>query len=78
MTTNVASVARRFAVALDAEDYATAQALLADACVYLCRGQRYSGPAAIIAAYQCTGTRLAKKITTFHVIASLRPNHKSR
>ena len=56
MTTNAASVARRFAVALDVEDYATAQALLADACVYLCRGQRYSGPAAIIAAYQCTGS----------------------
>ncbi len=61
MTTNVASVARRFAIALDGEDYAAAQALLADACVYVCRGQRYSGPSAIIAAYQSNGSSARDK-----------------
>lgn len=53
---NVETVARQFAVALDAEDYATAQAWLADACTFDCRGQRYMGPAAIIAAYRSNGS----------------------
>lgn len=45
----------RFAKSLDAEDYETAIALLADDCVYELRGETHRGPAAIIASYRGHG-----------------------
>jgi hypothetical protein len=51
-----AVIAERFAQALDNEDYALAQSFLSDACVYLCRGEWYEGPTAIIASYRGNGT----------------------
>ena len=48
-------IARRFAYALDAEDYATAESLLSEQCGYLCRGQAFEGPAEIIALYRDIG-----------------------
>ena len=48
-------IAQRFATALDREDYAVAKSLLGDKCEYLCRGERYQGPTAIIASYQANG-----------------------
>jgi hypothetical protein len=45
----------RFARALDDEDYALAETLLADDCWYVCRGERFRGPSAIIGAYRDNG-----------------------
>jgi len=46
---------KRFASALDNEDYATAESLLSDVCEYVCRGQLHRGPAAIIESYRKHG-----------------------
>ena len=45
-------VARRFASALDRDDFALAQALLSDDCVYHIREQTHTGAAAIIETYR--------------------------
>lgn len=55
MTLESLSTARRFAEALDAEDYATAQALLAGDCVYHVAGATIIGPSAIIESYRANG-----------------------
>ncbi|MGF1581287.1 MAG: hypothetical protein ACFCD0_18130 [Gemmataceae bacterium] len=48
-------VAVRFAKALDAEDYQTAESMLSEECEYLCRGQKYCSPNAIIETYRGNG-----------------------
>ena len=48
-------IAEKFAQALDAEDYENANELLSRECKYLCRGQLYVGPTAIITSYQDNG-----------------------
>ncbi|QDU40759.1 SnoaL-like domain protein [Maioricimonas rarisocia] len=50
-----AHVAERFAQALDHEEYHAASKLLADDCVYTCRGSTYRGPEAIIDSYRGHG-----------------------
>ena len=61
MTTGGLEVARRFALALDGEDYPVASGLLAPACVYEIRGDRFVGPDAIVAAYHGNGDDAAKR-----------------
>ena len=48
-------IAERFAKALDGEEYEVARLLLSEDCTYLCRGELYVGPSAIIASYQYNG-----------------------
>ena len=45
----------RFALEMDAEDYAAAKRLLSDACEDACRGAIHRGPQAIIASYRGNG-----------------------
>jgi hypothetical protein len=49
------TIARRFAAALDAEDYMSARALLAEQCVYETGGAVVVGVDAIIESYQTNG-----------------------
>jgi hypothetical protein len=53
---SAAAVARRFAVALDTEDYPALADLLADECQYEAAGTILSGPRAIIASYREAGS----------------------
>lgn len=55
-----AIVARRFAEALDQEDYDAAAGLLDGDCEYSCRGQRFRGPDAIVESYRQSGDTAAK------------------
>jgi hypothetical protein len=55
MSATVLDVGRRFATALDAEDYSAATALLADNCIYHSRSETFLGPSAIVASYQGIG-----------------------
>ncbi|MCA9304379.1 MAG: hypothetical protein KC996_09680 [Phycisphaerales bacterium] len=48
-------IVRGFALALDREDYAAAEAALAPSCVYLLRGERIEGAGAIVASYKGNG-----------------------
>jgi hypothetical protein len=48
-------IVRRFAVALDEEDYNSARSVLAAGCVYVFREETYDGPEAIVASYQGNG-----------------------
>jgi hypothetical protein len=48
-------VAGRLARCLDAEDYRGATELLGDRCEYVCRGEEYHGPTAIIETYRSNG-----------------------
>ena len=59
-------VARRFAKALDAEDYQTARAFLSAECEYTCRGSIFQGPDAIIASYQGTGDGAKRNFDSIH------------
>lgn len=54
-------VVEKFAVALDHEDYPSAEQLLAPDCQYEIKGDRLSGPAAIIASYKGNGDDAAKR-----------------
>lgn len=54
-------ITRRFAVALDTEDYAAAAGLLDAGCVYVLGGKVFEGPSAIVASYQGNGDEAAKK-----------------
>lgn len=58
--TNSLEIVRRFALALDTEDYATAAALLAPDCRYTIRGSILQGPAAIIRSYKGNGDQAAQ------------------
>jgi hypothetical protein len=55
MTPEPVEIARRFAQALDAEDYAAASALLAEDCVYYIGGARLAGRQAIVDSYATNG-----------------------
>lgn len=61
MTTGGLGVARRFARALDGEDYPVAIGLLAPSCLYEIRGDRFIGPVAIVAAYRGNGDDAAQR-----------------
>jgi hypothetical protein len=54
-------MARRFATALDAEEYEAAEACLAAACVYHSPAGVLAGPAAIIASYRASGAAGRKR-----------------
>lgn len=60
------AVATRFALALDAEDYPTATALLEASASYAIRGQTFDGPDAIIESYRANGDSAS---STFDSIA---------
>lgn len=53
--TPVVEVGRRFAAALDAEDYDAVRALLADSCVYRKGAELHTGAEAVVASYQRIG-----------------------
>lgn len=57
-------VAKRFASALDQEDYETAISLLSDDCWYLCRGKRFQGPGEIIESYRTNGDEGSQSFET--------------
>jgi len=48
-------IVRRFAIALDEEDYEVAKSVLAPDCVYLFREKTYNGADAIVESYQGNG-----------------------
>lgn len=48
-------IVRRFAVALDEEDYVVARSVLSAACVYVFRERTYEGPEAIVGSYEGNG-----------------------
>ncbi|USN98961.1 MAG: nuclear transport factor 2 family protein [Phycisphaeraceae bacterium] len=52
-------IVRRFAIALDREDYKAAAGLLDGSCVYSIRGQTHRGPDEIIASYKGNGDAAA-------------------
>ena len=54
-------IAKRFASALDSEDYIAAESLIADGCEYSCRGELFVGPQAIVASYRGHGDSGAKE-----------------
>lgn len=54
----------RLATALDAEDYATAHALLAPGCTYCMGTATLTGPDAIIASYRANGEAARKRFDT--------------
>jgi len=58
-------VARRFASALDQEDYDAARALLADDCVYTIRGKDLRGRDAIIEPYKGNRDEAARMGSSF-------------
>lgn len=62
MPDNSADVARRFAAALDAEDYAAAIELLADDCVYRSRSGPIVGLAAIVTSYRGIGDAARRQL----------------
>lgn len=49
---DAATVARRFAAALDAADWGTVVSLMAPACTYACRGSTTVGAGEIVASYR--------------------------
>ena len=53
--TDPLDIARRFAQALDREDYVVAASCLAPDCVYAIRGRVLRGPEAIVASYREAG-----------------------
>jgi hypothetical protein len=55
MTDEQLELARRFALALDDEDYDAARALLDDACEYTIRVDAHHGADSIIASYRAAG-----------------------
>ncbi len=55
MNNEAIEIVRRFAVALDEEDYVGARGVLAAGCVYVFRGEVYEGPEAIVGTYEGNG-----------------------
>jgi hypothetical protein len=62
MRSNPLDAARKFAAALDAEDYETAGALLASNCDYHSPSGLIVGPAAIVASYRGIGESARRKL----------------
>ena len=52
LTTEPSSIARQFADALDRDDFASAEGLLASTCLYQARDGEFSGVAAVITSYR--------------------------
>ena len=61
MTAVGLEIVRRFALALDHEDYSAASSLLAPECEYEIRNDRHAGPDAIIGAYRGNGDEAAER-----------------
>lgn len=66
-------IVRRFAEALDHEDYALARELLAEECVYRIRGEEHAGPEAIISSYQGNGDEAARSFDSIAYRSAVRP-----
>lgn len=64
--------ARRFAQALDREDYAAAMACLAPDCEYAIRGVVHRGPETIVASYRAAGEWGAGKLDGVRYESSVR------
>ncbi|MCA9286396.1 MAG: hypothetical protein KDA22_14315 [Phycisphaerales bacterium] len=66
-------IVRRFAVALDREDYPAARALVDAGCVYSIRGRTLCGPDAIVGSYQSNGDAAAQKFDAIAYGSSVAP-----
>ena len=72
MRKSISSIATRFAVALDAEDYATLGELLSIDCEYVARTDAFVGPEAIIASYREAGAWAKASIDSVTYESSVR------
>jgi hypothetical protein len=72
MSDPVLATSRRFAAALDAEDYLAAGALLAAGCVYHTGGEPLRGPEAILASYRASGAAAAARFEAVQYTSAVR------
>jgi hypothetical protein len=72
MQDTVSSVATRFAVALDTENYEALAELLASDCEYVARSGAFVGPEAIVASYRDAGTWAKASISSVAYESSVR------
>jgi hypothetical protein len=71
------AVARYFASALDAEDYAAARALLADCCMYQIGDATIKGPDAIVNAYRTNGEAAKQRFDEIEYVSEVKTSGPS-